>query len=260
MTEARNYLIGAIILIVITTALAFLLTEEEPEGRSEPEDSVEETSGEEQRPGIEELVYGFLGTPYQRGPLGEGDEEEIYRTDVFDCTTLILVTAAKLNANGYTPEEMIKQVNYYPAGEVSYENRLHYSSYRNKVSPYFEDITAQVGGEKTQQKTVLLNKEQDDGERLIDIDWQQEITLDYLKKEQVPEVLSSLPREVGVAFLMEGDREIGLDVRHEGVVFEGEHLIHATDEHGEVFKEDLESFLEDSDYDGVIFFEIIDQN
>ncbi len=221
------------------------------------EEAEDEAEKSEQIKTLKQIVYGFLGTPYERGPLGEGDNEKIYRTDVFDCTTLVLVTASKLNSNGTSPEEMMEKANYYPAGEVSYENRLHFSTYRNKVSPFFRDITFDVGGERTKEKTVILNKERDKEGRLIDIDWEEEIKLKYIEKEDIFEIISHLPLEVGVAFIVDGDEKIGLDVKHEGFVFDREKLVHASSNRGEVFEENFLDFLEKSNYSGVLFFKII---
>lgn len=150
----------------------------------------------------------------------------------------------------------MKEVNYYPPGEVSYENRLHFSTYRNKVSPYFEDITQEIGKDKTKEKKVILNKKREEG-RLIDINWEEEINLEYIRKEDLDKVISNLPSEVGVAFIKNGDEKIGLDVRHEGFVFEKENLIHASSIEGEVAEVDFLDFVENSNYDGVIFFKVI---
>ncbi len=278
----KKILISVIIIILIIFFIVFFLRkeketlnendiiiQEEKIDTSEEVKDVEELEGKlkeevedemekfEQTKTLKQIVYGFLGVSYERGPLGEGKNEKIYRTDVFDCTTLVLVTASNFNSNGTSPEEMMKRVNYYPAGEVSYENRLHFSTYRNKVSPFFEDITFNVGGQRTKEKTVILNKERDKEGRLIDINWEKEIRIKYIEKEDVPEIISYLPLEVGVAFIVDGDEEMGLDVRHEGFVFDREKLVHASSSRGEVFEENFLDFLEKSNYSGVLFFKII---
>jgi hypothetical protein len=272
----KKILISAIVVIPIIFFTVLLIKEQETlngnntivqEERAGADEEEEAKKGEEieddtrinveQAKTLKQIVYGFLGAPYELGPLGEGEDERIYRTDVFDCTTLVLVNASKFNSNGASPEEMMTKANYYPAGEVSYENRLHFSTYRNKVSPLFEDITSDVGGERAKEKTVILNRERDKEGRLIEIDWEQEIKLAYIEKEDVPDIISRLPLEVGVAFIIEGDEEIGLDVRHEGFVFDREKLVHASSSRGEVFEEDFLDFLEKSNYSGVLFFKII---
>lgn len=236
-----------LLFIVVLGVGSFVLMGEE--GMKVPEE-------EEKEKELREIVEGFIGTPYERGPLGEGDDEKLYREDVFDCTTLVLVSVSKLHSNDLSPEEMIKKVNYFPPGEVSYETRLHFSTYRNKVSEFFEDITSGVAPELRTEREVLLNKKRDEEGRLIDIDWEEEIVIPYIKKEDVTEVIPDLPEEVGVAFLMDGDEEMGLDVRHEGFLFKGEELVHASLEEGEVVRVDFFEFLEESDYDGVNFFKV----
>ncbi len=238
----RKLVFVLIVLFLVVGFFAF--REEEPEIIVEPEEEIEETN-------LQEVVSQFLGRPYSLGPLGEGEDEEIYRSDVFDCTTLVLVSTAKLNSPE-NPEEEMKKINYYPPGEVSYENRLHYSTYRNKVSDYFEDITAQVAGDYLQSKTVVLNKD-----RLIDIDWEEELEVNYLPTENLTEVVSELPDEVGVMFMRLGNQSIGLDVNHEGFVFNQSELIHASPTAGQVHSEDFLRYVENSNYDGLIFYRVL---
>lgn len=244
----------------------FETKEEEPDSTDEDkaeevkeEAEVFETKEEEgavSEKNLKEIVYGFLGTPYKRGPLGEDQGEKIYRTDVFDCTTLVLISASKYNSNGKTAEEMMKIANYHPAEVISYETRLHFTTYRNLVSPFFEDITHEVGENLTKEKVVILNRERNEKGRLIDIDWQEEIILRYIKKEDIHKIKSNIPAEVGVAFVVNGDEDMGLDVRHEGFVFDGHELIHASSQRGEVYKEDFLKFIENSNYSGVLFFKL----
>ncbi len=227
-----------------------LIDDEEPKketGEESGSDGIINTS-------LKGIVYEFLGRPYERGPLGEEEGEQIYREDVFDCTTLVLVSTSKYNANGKSAEEMMKVANYYPAGVVSFESRLHFTTYRNKVSPLFEDITRQIGGDLTEQKKVLLNKDREGEGRLIDVDWEEEVVIEYIKTEAVQKITKNIPKEVGVAFIVDGDENMGLDVRHEGFVFNGSELVHASSQRGEVYKEDLLKFLESSNYSGVLFF------
>jgi len=152
----------------------------------------------------------------------------------------------------------MKQANYYPSDQVSYESRLHFSSYRNQVSPLFRDITEEMGKEKTETKQIVLNKDRGEEGRIIKIDWEKEITLKYVKKENVFQIIDRLPAEAGVAFMVDGDEKIGLDIRHEGFLFNGEKLVHASSNRGEVFEEDFLDFLEKNNhYTGIIFFEIV---
>ena len=225
-------------------------SDENYEDENDEED--EEITDEEER--LREIVLSFLGAPYESSPLD--DEDNIYRDDAFNSTTLVLVSAAKFNFPD-DPEEGIREIHYYPAGEVSYENRLHFSTYRNKISPFFEDITSEIGGEYTESKTVLLNKEREEG-RLLDMEWEEEISLEFIRIENFDEIIDNLPEIAGVAFIVDGDEEIGLDVRSEGILVDGESLIHAPASEEEVVEEDIFDFLERTDYDGLNFFKFND--
>lgn len=222
--------------------------------KEKEETPLEEETFEERD--LRQIVYDFLDAPYEVGLLGEDEGEEIFRTDVFDCTSLVLVSASIFSSDGNSPEEMMKKANYYPPEEVSYEARLHFSSYRNQVSPLFRDITEEVGGEKTEEKKIVLNKDRDEEGRIIDIDWEQEITLKYVRKENISSIISQIPSEVGVGFMVDGDEKIGLDIRHEGFLFDREKLVHASSKKGEVTEDNFLEFFQDSNYDGVIFFTV----
>ncbi len=205
-------------------------------------------------------------TPYQLGCLGEEsgrDKDPIFRLDVTDCTAFILTNVALLySQNLEEAREMMKFLNYRPGKEITFENRLHFSTDRNMTSSSFQDITEQVAGSsKIKEKKVILNKIKADGKRLIDINWEKEIVIKYIPNEYVTEeLLGSLPEALGVAFIREGDAEIGLDVAHEGFLFEGEDFIHASSAQGEVIKVDfLDYYLDNSGntrFDGIILFEV----
>lgn len=88
-----------------------------------------------------------LGTSYQPGCLGgeKGeDKDPIFRLDVTDCTAFILTTAALLHSDAIEDARgMMKFLNY-RSEEIVFESRLHFTTDRNEVSPYFEDITQEV--------------------------------------------------------------------------------------------------------------------
>lgn len=212
-----------------------------------------------------------LGTPYQFGCLGEEsgrDKDPLFRLDVTDCTVFVLTNVALLHAENLTEaREMMRSLNYRlkeneEEYKTSFENRLHFTSDRNMTSLYFQDVTEQIAGsDKIKEKKVILNKIKPDGKRLIDIIWEKEIIIKYIPNEYITKkLLSSLPKAVGIAFIKEGDEEIGLDVRHEGFLFSGEFLFHATSAQGEVMVVDFfEYYFEKEGYykfDGIILFDV----
>ncbi len=213
---------------------------------------------------LEVLSLLRLGTPYELGCLGEGkgrDPDPIFRLDVTDCTVFVLTNIALLHAeSAREAEALMASLNYYPPGEISYESRLHFTTYRNLVSPYFKDITREVGKEKTRKKTIVLNKKRDDGNRLIDIDFEEVIEVEYIPASFVSrDLFENLPLVVGIAFLKDGDEKIGLDVRHEGFLLSGEKLIHASSQKGKVVQEDFFEYFFNKNgpvFDGIILFKV----
>lgn len=207
-----------------------------------------------------------IGTPYQLGCLGEEagrDKDPIFRLDVTDCTAFILTTVALLNSQNLDEaREMMKFLNYRSNSEITFENRLHFTTDRNTASPYFRDITgANLCVCKLKTKEVTLNKIKSDGKRLIDIDWEKKIVLKYIPNEYITkELFQNLPKAIGLAFIKEGDEEIGLDIRHEGFLFDGQFLFHATSTEGKVVEVDFFEYYFDKEgnprFDGIIFFEI----
>lgn len=202
---------------------------------------------------LEKIITSRLGTPYEEGCLGENggvDTDPVFRLDVADCTVFVLTSVALLNSSNLEDaEELMKSLNYYPFEEVSYENRLHFTTYRNLISPYFEDITEDLGV-VTESKTINLNKT-----RIIDIDFEESVEVKYIPYTSFSRD-AHLPPVVGVAFLRHGDEERGLDVRHEGFILHGEDLVHASLNAGEVVREDLFQYLQNASFDGLIIFEI----
>ena len=201
---------------------------------------------------LEDIILGYLGYPYEADPMD--DDENIYNNEAFNSTTLVLVSAADYHFPD-DPEEGMKEIHYHPPGEVSYETRLHFSTYRNRVSDYFTDITLEVADDVAESKTITLNKDGEDG-RLLDIDWEEEIELDYVDASDLTEIIPNIPEIAGVTFIVDGDEDIGLDVRREGLLVDGDRFIHACSREGEVIEENLLDFLEEQDYDAVNFFQI----
>lgn len=215
---------------------------------------------------LKALAILRIGTPYQLGPLGEEsgrDKDPIFRLDAADCTVFVLTTVALLHSQNLDEaKEMMKFLNYRPNSEITFENRLHFTTDRNITSPYFQDITEEIAGQnKTKEKIVTLNKTKADGKRLIDIDWEKEIALKYIPNEYITkELFQNLPKAIGIAFIKEGDEKIGLDVRHEGILFEGKLLFQASSVRGKVVSDDFFEYYfvkkGEPRFDGITFFEI----
>ncbi len=216
-----------------------------------------------------------LGTPYQLGCLGEEfgrDKDPVFRLDVADCTVFVLTNTALLYSQTIKEaEEMMKFLNYRPEEnleiremkyEIAFEDRLHFTVDRNAISPYFQDVTEQVAGPgRVKEKKIILNKIKTNSRRLIDIGWEKEVKIKYIPNEYITkEFLAKLPQAVGVAFIKEGDEEIGLDVRHEGFLFSGELFFHASSVEKKIVVRDFFEYYfrngGSSRFDGIIVFEV----
>ncbi len=203
-----------------------------------------------------------LGTPYQLGCLGEGsgrDSDPIFRIDVTDCTAFILTNVALFHSRDLSSaREMMSFLNYRSASNISFSNRLHFTTDRNMTSSFFKDITNVIGGNLTKEKKVILNKINSSGSRLIDIDWEKEVLIKYVEKSNINENLfSKAPQVVGIAFIREGDDKIGLDVRHEGILFDGKDFFHASSSRGRVVSENFFEYYSKSNFDGILIFSMI---
>jgi len=216
---------------------------------------------------LKALAILRLGTPYQLGCLGEEsgrDKDSLFRLDVTDCTAFILTNTALLHSRDLEEaQEMMKSLNYRTDKDITFENRIHFTIDRNITSSYFCDITEEIAGmDKVTVINVILNKIKEDGNRLIDIDWEKEVILKYIPNKYITEdLIDKLPKSVGIAFIREEDAQIGLDVAHEGFLFDNQLFLHASSIEKKVVVINFWDyyFTEDSytpRFDGVIFFEI----
>jgi len=128
-----------------------------------------------QQPIAQKIDYfsaAFLQQPYVGGALGEGptgrfDKSPLYRTDGFDCLTLVSTVLALVNANDlYGFKQEIKKVRYKDA-KVAYRNRNHFTSIdwnvNNAKRGLVKDITKNIKDEDhhfvAQTATAYINKQ-----------------------------------------------------------------------------------------------------
>ena len=216
---------------------------------------------------LKALAILRLGTPYQLGCLGEEsgrDKDPFFRLDVTDCTAFILTNTALIHSkNLEEAQEMMKSLNYRMNRDITFENRLHFTIDRNITSPYFRDITGEIVGiDRAIAINLVLNKIKEDGSRLIDINWEKKVVLEYIPNKYITEdLIDKLPKSVGIAFIREEDAPIGLDVAHEGFLFDNQLFLHASSIEEKVVAINFWDYYFTKDgyaprFDGVIFFEI----
>ncbi len=104
---------------------------------------------------LESVSRYFVGRPYlSGGPLGEGasgqyDEDPLYRTDGFDCTTFIETTISLARAKSF-PEfyQDLLDIRYFH-GQISFTTRNHFVELdwnpNNIAAGIFEDESSSLG-------------------------------------------------------------------------------------------------------------------
>jgi hypothetical protein len=120
---------------------------------------------------LETISAQFLGKPYLLGALGEGasgdyDQFPLYRTDAFDCETLVdTVLAVAFTNNPGQFKHCINQVRY-REGHVSFIDRNHFTcldwNQNNQRQGFIKDITATIRNQHNQPVVkfadALVNK------------------------------------------------------------------------------------------------------
>lgn len=102
---------------------------------------------------LEHISRCFLDKPYCVGALGEGlngrfDQNPLYRTDAFDCVTLVNTTLALAMSQDLNEfKNNLLRLNYYGA-EPTYQKRYHFTSVdwnvQNAKAGVLADITSEL--------------------------------------------------------------------------------------------------------------------
>lgn len=109
----------------------------------------------------------FLGKRYLNGALGEGfaaefDQNPLYRTDAFDCTTYVSTVLALVEGiNLQQFKNNIKKINYQNK-QINYVNRNHFIELdwnsHNQQNGYLIDITNKIGKHVAENATIVIDK------------------------------------------------------------------------------------------------------
>lgn len=113
---------------------------------------------------FEKISEFFLGQPYLRGALGEGegarfDQSPLFRTDAFDCLTYVnTVLALYFSHNLHDFEHKIVTINY-RHDHISYENRHHFMSVdwnkENARLGFLHDATGEIKNKNGRSPALL---------------------------------------------------------------------------------------------------------
>ncbi len=212
------------------------------------------------------LAFLQVGTPYRGGPLGEEtapDTDPVVAFEYADCTVMNLLAEALAHAPEAGGERAAMARAHYRNGVVSFENRLHFTTDRLDVSPYDRDITRRVAGSIAVCRTVTLNRKSD-GSRWIPIDWTRERRVCYVPMRHAARLArwfaeGRIASSAGIAFVQARHLGNGLDVVHEGLIWKGTTLVHASSREGRVVAVPWTGFVRDRgrSYDGFVLFEYL---
>lgn len=92
---------------------------------------MDEQAGDDVTRRLGQVCQAWINSPYQNNPMGEGHEGvydrcPLYRCDVFDCVTFVVMTLAMaLSKNLSQLRDWVKRLNYYN-GVVDYLSRHHF--------------------------------------------------------------------------------------------------------------------------------------
>ena len=209
-----------------------------------------------------------IGTPYGLYCLGEEsgiDNDPLIRFDSSDCTVHVLTTIAFANSSNWIEarESMIDihyKMNEYKEKKPSYRSRWHFTSDRLLNHHNTIDITKSVVNiNQLETIEIELNKKQN-GEEFLDLGWTLKESISFIPSNKLSSnILRSLPKVCGVAFVKRNYFDLGIVVAHEGYIIDHSNLIHASSEYGQTVNINFFNYLKkDNSYrfDGVLFYKI----
>ncbi|MBC8182972.1 DUF1460 domain-containing protein [candidate division KSB1 bacterium] len=199
------------------------------------------------------ITFKRLNTPYSLKPIGDGkcyDPNPVFNIATTNCTAFILTNVALASARTYQQAgSAMAYLNYYPvlSGQdpINYQNRIHYTTHRLLTSDYFYLITDSIANKSEQRTINLVLNRQKNGSHFLPIDWEGNVELNYIPRENIAkETLSRFPAVCGVGIIRKELFEKGIIIGHEGIVIDGEDFIHASLAAGKVVQENFYSYTQ----------------
>lgn len=194
------------------------------------------------------VARSFLGVPYVRGTLDQGNEEQlIINLRELDCWTFmenslaIALAARTPNPNLDTLQHFIQQLRYWGGSVKGYASRIHYFSgwlLQAEKLGYLQDITRELGGVIYRNKIGYMTARPEKYPPLRDPDTRRALkaaedrlnshTWFYIPQNRVAKI-EHLLREGDIIALTSGKRD--LDIAHQGFAVKKNgriHLLHAS--------------------------------
>ncbi len=207
-----------------------------------------------------------VGKPYEIFSLGEEqgpDPDPLLRLDVSDCTVHVLTALAVSQSHSWEEarQNMIR-IHYKPNREgviqPSYQTRWHYTTDRLQENPYTVDITTDLFPRELLEKVTLVLNRKADSTRFLPLDWEKPVTVYYIPNHLINEnLLKKVPPVCGVAFVRKTLFKSGLIIAHEGMLIDGQNLVHASAEYKRTVNVDfLNYYFRDTGpvFDGILIY------
>lgn len=177
---------------------------------------------------LKAIANMYVGASYYTEPF-TNEEVEWMPYSKTNCTMFVLYSSAFVNSRTYADALAHMKQLHYRDGVVNFKNRYHFTSDRisDPANKYFTNVTEQyvVNPATLPEVTLTLNKKSNGellfGDRLGD--WTRTVTMKYIPRIGFsPEMLKTLPRTIGVAFVKRSNWKIGVIVGHEGLLIDGD--------------------------------------
>ncbi|NOZ26101.1 MAG: DUF1460 domain-containing protein [Nitrospirae bacterium] len=194
---------------------------------------------------IEFLSRRFLGVEYKPSTLiGDMNTQEVFVIDLegVDCFTYLdYIEAMRLSASFSGFKENLKRVRY-RSGTVAFENRNHFfTDWREYNAAHVDDVTGEVGGDRTRSVRKVLNLRKD-GTLFLPGIAPRERLIQYIPSDALDETVTSRLRTGDYVGIYTDEQ--GLDVTHTGIIIKKQgrpYLRHASSakENRKVVEEDF---------------------
>jgi len=198
---------------------------------------------------IDCLSRHFLEMPYKDSTLiGDMNISEVFVINLksVDCFTFLeYIESMRLSSSFHEFKENLKKVRY-RNGKVSFENRNHFFTDWNKFnSNLIDDVTEQIGKNKTIEIRKILNVK-DDGTYFLPGIQPRERLINYLPSNVIDDLTINELR-IGDYIGIYSEKQ-GLDVSHVGIFIQDGnniYLRHASSlqEHRKVIDEDFKNYI-----------------
>ena len=211
-----------------------------------------------------------INTPYEIFKLGEEidpDPDPIIRLDVSDCTAHVLTTLAFAHEKTFSEAKQKMIEIHYKTDSLgrsspTYRARWHYTSDRIDANPYTVNITDSLFKKEALTRANLTLNKKEDGSEFLKLNWNRTANFYYIPSNLIDDnLLDKLPEVVGVAFVKNSYKKLGILIAHEGMILENKKLLHASKEAGKTVEVDLlDYYFRESGplFDGIMIYKYVE--